>query len=763
MADLSGQTLGKYQLIERLGRGGMADVYKGYQPGLDRYVAVKVLHPHLSEEANFITRFQREAKGVANLRHPNIVQVFDFDVQAENYYMVMEYIEGGQTLKEMLLALAASNRRLPYDHTLDIVSKIADALSYAHRVGMVHRDIKPSNILMRTATQPVLGDFGIARLVGQTGLTSSGAMIGTPAYMSPEQGRGERADERSDIYALGIVLYEMLTGQPPYDADTPYGIILKHINNPLTPPRQLAEDLPQSVERVVLKSLAKNPDDRFQTAQEMHDALAAALADLEDATMPSMSTPPAPIPVHAAMPDDAATVAAPNLGTAPTVMGAEPDTAAPQPVEAPRRKRKWWIWAAAAAAVIIIGGVLLSVLSPGSPATEPPMAEEAAEPGEEASREAEALVANGTELLGDGEIGLAIEAFSNAIEIDPGHSTAYAYRAIAYLEIGEEDAAAEDVAQALGYNPESAIVQFANGELRSHSERYYDPDEAMQAYTFIVEELCGQSIDLCASAYQERAAVFVWELDEPNVDAALEDLSRAIELKPEDDELYGMRGIIKSDFGDIEGAYADLETAFSLNETAHYHLEEAALIAVRQHDYQTARSFYDRLLEIDPENAYLLAGRGYVEMIAGEYAPAWEFAEHAARNDPALPQAQYLNGLLLLELGDPEGAMEQFDRVTHAREEYDWPFLSTELGHEIHYDMARAVLAMDNWEQALELIEASLEYYDYWPQPYILRGMIYAEHGDIHGAEENYEMALEIAEDPEIIELIYQRIAELSE
>ena len=264
MADLTGQMLGKYQLVARLGRGGMADVYKGYQPGLDRYVAVKVMHAHLAEDADFITRFQREARAVARLRHPHIVQVHDFDVFDGHYYMVMEYIEGSQTLKELLRELNAHNQRLPLASTLDIVAKVADALDYAHRQGMVHRDIKPSNILLPTSDCPVLSDFGIAKLAGQTGLTSSGAMIGTPAYMSPEQGRGEPADERSDIYALGIVLYEMLVGEPPYNADTPYAVILKHINDPVVPPHVYVAGLPDSVERIVLRSLAKNPADRYE-------------------------------------------------------------------------------------------------------------------------------------------------------------------------------------------------------------------------------------------------------------------------------------------------------------------------------------------------------------------------------------------------------------------------------------------------------------------------------------------------------------------
>jgi len=273
MTDLLGFTLGRYQLIERLGRGGMADVYKAYQPGLDRYVAVKVMHPHLAEQPEFITRFEREARAVAKLRHPHIIQVFDYDVQGEWYFMVMEYVEGSRTLKEQLFEMSTRGEHLSVPHTLDIIAKVADALDYAHQQGMIHRDIKPSNILMPASDNPLLGDFGIARLAGLSGLTATSVSIGTPSYMSPEQGQGETATEQSDIYALGIVLYECLAGQPPYDADTPFGVILKHINAPLPIPREVIPDLPDEVERIVLKSLAKNPADRYASAAHMREAL----------------------------------------------------------------------------------------------------------------------------------------------------------------------------------------------------------------------------------------------------------------------------------------------------------------------------------------------------------------------------------------------------------------------------------------------------------------------------------------------------------
>jgi serine/threonine protein kinase len=219
---LINKTLGKYRIVEHVGSGGMAEVYKAYQPSLDRYVAIKVLHSFLADEEDFLARFQREAKIVATLRHPNIVQVYDFDAEDNVYYMVMEFIDG-PSLKARLQEMAQEDQRLPSEEAIRIVAAIADALDYAHQRGMVHRDIKPANIMFAQDEQVILTDFGIAKIMNVTGLTVSGAMIGTPAYMAPEQGMGQTGDERADIYSLGVVLYQLVTSHLPFEANTPLG------------------------------------------------------------------------------------------------------------------------------------------------------------------------------------------------------------------------------------------------------------------------------------------------------------------------------------------------------------------------------------------------------------------------------------------------------------------------------------------------------------------------------------------------------------
>ncbi|MEP7358988.1 MAG: serine/threonine-protein kinase, partial [Anaerolineales bacterium] len=310
---LAGQTIGKYRVIEHLGRGGMAEVYKAYQPNLDRYVALKLMHAFLAADQDFISRFEREAKNVAALRHPNIVQVYDFDVHNGTPFMVMEYIEGG-TLKSHLEDLMRAGQKQTLAEAIHIVGEIGQALSYAHSRQMIHRDVKPANVLLEKTGRVILTDFGIAKILTGPSYTVTGATIGTPAYMSPEQGLGRPGDHRSDIYALGVMLYQLATGQLPYEADTPLAVMLKHVNEPLPLPRTFKADLPEGIERIILKAMAKNPDDRFQSADEMLDQL----RNLDTARL--LAIPPASMAAGPAA--HAATVAAgAAAGTMPIATG----------------------------------------------------------------------------------------------------------------------------------------------------------------------------------------------------------------------------------------------------------------------------------------------------------------------------------------------------------------------------------------------------------------------------------------------------------
>ncbi len=317
-----GKTLGGYQILEQIGQGGMATIYKAYQPSMDRYVAIKVLPSHFTEDETFVARFTQEARTLARLEHPHILPVYDYGEQEGITYLVMRYIDAG-TLKDLI----ARQGPMALDETVRLFSQVGSALDYAHSQGVVHRDIKPTNVLIQRGNA-FLTDFGIAKLVAGTAqFTATGAIVGTPAYMSPEQGLGATVDQRSDIYALGVVLYEMVVGRVPYEAETPLAVLLKHVNDPLPPPRHVKPDLPEAVERVILKAMAKSPDDRFQSAADMVSALQRAVAG-------------APTEISSAEATTPAVATLPGVQTAYPPLAYPPPT--PLPAALPERKRRLW-------------------------------------------------------------------------------------------------------------------------------------------------------------------------------------------------------------------------------------------------------------------------------------------------------------------------------------------------------------------------------------------------------------------------------------
>lgn len=329
-----GQTIGAYRIIHQIGQGGMATVYKAYHAAMDRYVALKVLPRQLAESQEFTGRFQQEARIIANLEHPHILPVHDYGETDGITYLVMRFMDAG-TLKEKMQAGA-----LPLNEVDRLFTQLADALDYAHTKGVIHRDLKPSNVLVDARGSVFLTDFGIAKLLESSSqFTGTGAMVGTPAYMSPEQAQGTKVDQRTDIYALGIILYEMVTGRVPFEAETPLAVILKHLNEPLPLPSAVKPDISPSIERILLKALAKNPEDRYATVGEFVTAWKSALSEVDTLRVaappviisptPGAQTVSAPAPVHA---------------QTPTVTGPAPTGAAAKPAKRPR-----WMWLAGGA------------------------------------------------------------------------------------------------------------------------------------------------------------------------------------------------------------------------------------------------------------------------------------------------------------------------------------------------------------------------------------------------------------------------------
>jgi basic membrane lipoprotein Med (substrate-binding protein (PBP1-ABC) superfamily)/ABC-type phosphate/phosphonate transport system substrate-binding protein len=384
MHDLIGQTLGQYRIIEQLGKGGMATVFKAFQPSLERYVALKVLPPYFAHEEGFSERFVREARAIARLDHPHILPIYDFGQDRDISYIAMKYVDAG-TLKDL-----ESDGPISIELALAVISQTAEALDYAHGQGIIHRDIKPANILMDRGQWVLLSDFGLAKMIeGSQQLTASGVGVGTPAYMAPEQGQGRKVDGRADIYSLGIVLYEMLTGSVPYEAETPLAVVLKHVTEPLKMPRLVNPSIPESVELVILKALAKEADDRYQTVGEMSTAFKNAVEDapflgVTDTAWPTSpefapgepvvtvkapieTVEPAPAPPGTVALPEVAAEAEPESAQMPTevLAGAEPratvaevPVSEPVPVAPTKRRIPWWGFAIAGVllvAVIVVG------------------------------------------------------------------------------------------------------------------------------------------------------------------------------------------------------------------------------------------------------------------------------------------------------------------------------------------------------------------------------------------------------------------------
>ncbi len=301
-----GQMIGAYRIVSQIGQGGMATVYKAYHAAMDRYVAVKVLPRQFAESAEFIGRFQQEARTIANLEHPHILPVYDYGESGGITYFVMRFLDTG-TLKERIKA-----GPMPLSEADRLFTQLAEALGYAHDRGVIHRDMKPSNVLVDARGGVFLTDFGIAKLMeGAAQFTATGAITGTPAYMSPEQAQGDKIDLRSDIYSLGIVLYEMITGRVPFEAETPLAVILKQLQAPLPPPSSVLPDISPEIERVLLKALSKDKEVRYSTCGEFLEAwkMAVSASDtvhaprLEVSLEATMAAPPPALTVSKAKPD----------------------------------------------------------------------------------------------------------------------------------------------------------------------------------------------------------------------------------------------------------------------------------------------------------------------------------------------------------------------------------------------------------------------------------------------------------------------------
>ncbi len=349
---------GRYRVEAEIGRGGMARVYRATDTVLGRTVAIKVLDTEQASDHSFVDRFRREARAAARLNHPGVVAVFDTGSDDGVHYIIMEYVHG-RTLGQVV----AEEGPLPPDRAAAIATSVAEALSFAHAEGLVHRDVKPANVMLTDSGRVKVMDFGIARVVSAHTLTQTAKVFGTAAYLSPEQAQGQRVDGRSDVYALGVVLYEMLTGRAPFAADSPVALAFKHINEEPAPPSSVRRGIPAGLEAVVMRALAKDPDARYPGAAEMATALGPFAAAAGAAGAAGVTTEP-----RVVLPDS--TVRLPTAEVPEALTG--PARTVPAHRASPRRRR-WW---PALLALLVLLGLLTAaflpaMLSGGGPRTTP--------------------------------------------------------------------------------------------------------------------------------------------------------------------------------------------------------------------------------------------------------------------------------------------------------------------------------------------------------------------------------------------------------
>lgn len=556
-----GENVGPYRIIEQLGQGGMATVFKAYHAALDRYVAIKVLHPAFKQDPNFLARFQREARIVANLEHPNIVPVYDFNEHRGAPYLVMRYIEG-KTLKEQM------HGPVSIEEALSVLRPVCEALAYAHGQNVLHRDIKPSNVILANDGHLFLADFGLARIAqsGESSLTKD-MLVGTPQYISPEQAKGvSDLDARTDIYSLTVVLFELLTGRVPFSADTPYAVIHDHIFSPLPLPRSINPNISPEVEKILLKGLAKERDDRFSGVGEMLVALEQSAKQADTVAAPPL--PPPPLKVLDEKKPEAA------------------------PVEEKRsflQRYRWPLLGGLAvflllcclASIIPLQRIInkergrdarsepttdLSLLQAAAPPEETPATETPipaqAEPLAEAETdnvEAKAHVQVGDELVKAGSAAGAIEEYEQAIKLDPKLSEAYIKAGDLLMYDLEENRLKEALKMfesGLAEKPNDSRLHLKAGEALTYMGRYSDAVPHLERATELTPRM---------ALAHALLAVCHFRMADPII--ARRELKVAEDLDPKLPEVHLIKGLLSVKERQVEDARRELQMVLDLPES----------------------------------------------------------------------------------------------------------------------------------------------------------------------------------------------------
>lgn len=754
MTDLNliGTSLGRFEIISELGRGGMAVVYKARQTDLDRIVALKILPPALTHDSGYVARFRQEAKSAARLEHPHIMPIYEVGEASGLHYIAMKFIEG-RTVKDLLEAEGA----LPVPRAATLLAQVGDALDYAHRQGVIHRDIKPSNMMITAEGWVFLTDFGLARGTGSDtgGLTMAGTVMGTPEYMSPEQAQGlPNVGPATDIYALGVVLFELLTGQFPFKADTPMGMLAARLLQAPTPPRDLRGDLPVPVEDVVMRALARKPEARFPSAAAMVTALraAAGIGNAEpqrpatpQAGMPAIGatikapaftpppqpapppTPPYVLPSAQAPISAPATAQAPQPGfTLPTGAGAPPQAAPPQ--AAPRQGPNTALVIVAALAIALVAGCvgIFMFSSGGDP-----------EPG---TLGIQTAVADGdfTAALGNGDTALAeagrfddaVGYYEEALDLQPEAPAAIEKLALAYSARGDYKAT-EQYANQLIDNTASSDTQVALG------------------YALLADAYMSQG-DLGSAAAEIEKAI----QNDPELA-----LGHAIQSN-----LLAARAAAIRSTGEMDTALSTLDTAVdklgdeapllqALTHNALGYTFAQEFLTSGSDDYlQQSRDSYAEAIRLYPSLGLFHANRAYLSSAAEEYDAARDGFAEALKLDPGLALAQSGIGWSYYQEGESEQAASAFDAAIDLDDDFfDGYYGKGRLAFDAAEDSAGYAAAADLLREAVERNPRSAEAHAYLGESLLFQGFQSEEDSDAQdeayaAAEEAYRAAVALNE-----------------
>ncbi len=678
MPDLTGQTLSnRYRVDAFIDRGGMADVYRGFDLNRQSPVALKFMRPDFAEDLEFERRFRKEARVLKDLAHPSIVRFYELVRADDHLFMVMDFVDG-VTLRKQLFRQGGV---LSMSEVMAILTPIAAALHYAHTQGTFHRDIKPGNIMLSKDGRALLTDFGIAKLADSATVTA--VQAGTPAYMSPEQCAGRTLDARSDVYALGVLAYELLAGRRPFVGESPgvkgtttaESIRVEQLSVPPPRARDLNPDLPAQVGQVLARVLAKRRAKRYGSTLEFMAALEQALSGVpvEKPRVPTAPSPPTPAPTPTPAPP-------PPTPPAPSVKAAPAARVADQPARS-QTVMRWLLGAVAAVALLVVG---IRILTPPTVIeVEVEQVVDVVEPGSAVVQDFNRgmdYFFQGLHNNSDRWLTSAIAEYSKAIELDSQYARAYHARGVAYTWLGEYEKAIADYGKVIELDPQFTPLAYyerghAYGNLGEHDKAVADYRKAIEldsqfsgAYTWhgeyekaVAEHAQGVELDsYYARAYRGRGAAYSW-LGEH--ERAITDYNKAIELDPEFAEAYKGRGDSYTWLDEWERAITDYNKATELDPEFAEAYKGRGSAYTWLDEYQRAIADYGKAIELDPADAQAYYGRGKAYSWLEEFEKATTDYDKAIELDPEFAEAYFERGSAYSWLKEYQRAIADYNRV----------------------------------------------------------------------------------------------------